>query len=83
MPSSAKSSSSPLATFFLTALAVTGIAVAGAQVLDWHAHTCVVCGREWKHFGAFNLGDEKAHTCARCGSVQWMKNLPPSMRGLV
>lgn len=50
-----------------------GIGVVGAYTFDWHGHTCA-CGRRWHHLGAFNAGDEVAHTCPGCGTVQWWKN---------
>lgn len=33
-----------------------------------HSHRCP-CGNQWSHSGAF--GDEKKHTCQRCGRVQF------------
>lgn len=67
----------------LGALAVAvGIGVIGAHMLDLHGHQCDRCGRRWRHFGAFNLGDEKSHTCADCGQVQWWKcGVPHVLRG--
>ena len=69
--------------------AIVGLAIAagfvavGAYMLDLHGHTCDRCGRRWRHFGAFNLGDEKSHTCSRCGDVQWWKcGTPPVLRGV-
>lgn len=50
-----------------------GIGVVGAYMLDLHSHTCEACGHHWRHLGAFNLGDPDAHTCRRCGTVQWWK----------
>ena len=67
----------------LCLLAVPAIAVAGIVALaiyvlflERHAHRCVGCGRTWRH-GFWAGGGEsvrrsvKAHTCARCGEVQW------------
>lgn len=54
-----------------------GIGVVGALMLDVHGHTCDSCGHRWRHLGAFNLGDKDAHTCGRCGAVQWWKNGVP------
>jgi hypothetical protein len=67
----------------LGALAVAvGFGVLVAHMLDLHGHRCERCGRRWRHFGAFNLGDEKSHTCASCGEVQWWKcGAPHVLRG--
>lgn len=67
----------------LGALAVAvGFGVLVAHMLDLHGHTCDQCGRRWRHFGAFNLGDEKSHTCSCCGQVQWWKcGAPHVLRG--
>lgn len=67
----------------LGAIAIAvGIGVVGAYMLDLHGHTCDRCGRRWRHFGAFNLGDEASHTCSRCGEVQWWKcGTPHVLRG--
>ena len=54
-----------------------GIGVLGAYMLDMHSHTCDSCGHRWRHLGAFNGGDESAHTCSRCGIVQWWKEGVP------
>ncbi len=62
----------PISTLGVIAIAF-GIGVLGAYMLDLHAHTCE-CGYRWRHFGAFNLGDSVAHTCRRCGVVQWWKD---------
>lgn len=59
-----------------------GLGVLGAHMLDLHGHQCDRCGRRWRHFGAFNLGDEASHTCADCGQVQWWKcGTPHVLRG--
>lgn len=65
------------------ALAVAiGLGVLGVHMLDLHGHQCDRCGRRWRHFGAFNLGDEKSHTCGGCGEVQWWKcGAPHVLRG--
>jgi hypothetical protein len=67
----------------LGALAVVvGIGALGAYMLDLHGHTCDRCGGRWRHFGAFNLGDEQSHTCSSCGEVQWWKcGVPHVLRG--
>lgn len=63
-------------------LLAIGLGAVGAYMLDLHGHTCEKCGRRWRHFGAFNLGDESSHTCARCGEVQWWKcGAPHVLRG--
>lgn len=66
----------------LGALAIAvGVGVLGAYMLDLHGHTCEQCGRRWRHFGAFNFGDEQSHTCM-CGQVQWWKcGMPHVLRG--
>jgi hypothetical protein len=51
-----------------------GIGVLGAYMLDLHSHVCCRCGHRWRHLGAFNFGDEGAHTCSKCGVVQWWKD---------
>jgi len=56
---------------------VIGIGVLGGYMLDFHAHRCEGCGHTWRHLGAFNLGDPDAHSCARCGTVQWWKDGMP------
>lgn len=68
----------------LKVLAVAfGAGVVGAVVFDLHSHACESCGRKWKHLGEFNHGDVAAHTCPRCGKVQWNQDgyqdqlLPP------
>jgi hypothetical protein len=67
-------------TFGALAIAV-GVGVLGAYMLDLHGHTCVQCGRRWRHFGAFNFGDEQSHTCT-CGQVQWWKcGMPHVLHG--
>lgn len=54
-----------------------GVGVLGYYVLDGHSHTCEACGQRWRHLGAFNLGDPVAHTCGKCGTVQWWKDGVP------
>ena len=54
-----------------------GIGVLGAYMLDLHSHTCEACGHRWRHLGAFNLGDPGAHSCSKCGTVQWWKDGSP------
>jgi len=67
----------------LGSLAVAvGVGVLGYYMLDGHAHQCDHCGQRWRHFGAFNFGDEASHTCSRCGEVQWWKDgAPHVLRG--
>lgn len=50
-----------------------GVGMFGAYMLDMHSHTCQACGNRWRHLGAFNFGEVKAHTCAKCGTVEWWK----------
>lgn len=52
---------------------VVGVVALGAYALDLHGHRCESCGHRWRHLGAFNLGDERSHTCRSCGQVQWWK----------
>ena len=60
------------------AIAVAGIVALAIYVLflERYAHRCVGCGHSWQH-GFWASGGEavprsvKAHTCARCGEVQW------------
>lgn len=74
-------STKPMGMFATIALLV-GAGALGAYMLDLHGHTCDKCGQRWRHFGAFNLGDEDSHTCARCGQVQWWKcGAPHVLRG--
>lgn len=58
------------------ALAI-GVGVLGYYALDGHSHTCEACGHRWRHLGVLNLGDPVAHSCARCGTVQWWKDGVP------
>jgi hypothetical protein len=60
----------------VVALAI-GVGVLGYYMLDGHTHTCEACGERWRHLGAFNLGDPGAHTCGKCGTVQWWKDGVP------
>jgi len=53
-----------------------GIGVASAFVFDRHGHTCSACGERWRHFGTFNEGDARAHSCPKCGRIQWWKDCP-------
>ncbi len=77
----ARSSGSFGGTLGVIAIAF-GVGVLGAYMLDLHGHTCDRCGRRWRHFGAFNLGDEQSHTCPCCGQVQWWKcGAPHVLRG--
>lgn len=72
--------SKPFGTLGALAIAV-GVGVLGAYMLDLHGHACERCGRRWRHFGAFNFGDEQSHTCT-CGQVQWWKcGMPHVLRG--
>jgi hypothetical protein len=65
-----------------TLVLALGAGIIGAYALDLHSHSCDRCGRHWKHFGAFNLGDEASHTCSSCGEVQWWKcGAPHVLRG--
>ena len=51
-----------------------GVGVLGYYALDGHSHACESCGHRWRHLGVFNLGDPGAHTCEKCGTVQWWKD---------
>jgi hypothetical protein len=74
--------SSTLKTLLVATLGAFAICGVGAYALDLHGHQCASCGRRWRHFGAFNLGDEESHTCSSCGEVQWWKcGAPHVMRG--
>ena len=76
-------SGSGLQRTLLIAAGALAIGVAGAYVLDLHSHECERCGHRWSHLGAFNAGAEPAHTCARCGALQWWKvGVPPHVREL-
>jgi len=72
------SDGSLLDTLVGVAAIALGLTAVGA-VLEWHHHTCRACGYRWRHTGAFNVGNEKAHTCACCGTVQWFKDMPAGM----
>ena len=54
-----------------------GVGVLGYYMLDGHSHTCEGCGTQWRHLGAFNVGDPAAHTCSTCSTVQWWKDGVP------
>jgi len=61
-----------------------GLGIVGAFALDLHSHTCDKCGRKWRHLGAFNAGDERAHSCPACGETQWWKTgTSPAQRARV
>lgn len=51
-----------------------GAGVLGYFLLEGHKHTCASCGHSWRHLGTFSFGDPGAHTCAKCGTVQWWKD---------
>jgi len=71
-------SPSPSIGKMLSVVAVAiGVGVLGYYMLDGHAHQCEACGQRWRHLGAFNLGDPGAHTCGKCGTVQWWKDGVP------
>lgn len=63
---------------FLIAAGALAVGYASARVLDLHSHQCDRCKRTWSHLGAFNLGDERAHTCPACGAMQWWKTSTPA-----
>ena len=55
-------------------LAITvGVGALALRALDLHGHACDECGHRWRHLGALNFGDPRAHTCARCGVPQWWR----------
>ena len=54
-----------------------GVGVLGYYMLDGHSHRCESCGNSWRHLGAFNVGDPAAHSCSKCGTVQWWKDGVP------
>ena len=62
-----------IGTLGVIAIAI-GVGALGYYMLDGHSHVCEACGHRWRHLGAFNLGDPAAHTCKRCGTVQWWKD---------
>lgn len=37
---------------------------------DTHKHRCGECNYIWRH-GDNMAGNKKAHTCPRCGQIQW------------
>jgi len=72
-----RGSSSSVASAFAFVASALVVGVAGAAVyraLDPHGHTCSRCGNQWRHFGAFNGGNERAHACGACGTIQWWKD---------
>lgn len=80
-PTSSASGGTPLSSTLGSIAIAIGVGVVGAYMLDLHGHTCEGCGRRWRHFGAFNLGDAESHTCSRCGEVQWWKCGAPHVLG--
>jgi hypothetical protein len=73
-----KDDPAPRGPGLLTSLAIAaGVVALGMYVFDWHSHSCEACGHKWRHLGALNVGDPRAHTCARCGTVQWWKDGVP------
>ena len=77
-PASAPASPPASIGTMLSVVAVAlGVGVLGYYMLDGHAHTCESCGQRWRHLGAFNVGDPGAHTCGKCGTVQWWKDGVP------
>lgn len=51
---------------------------ASRAVPGYHTHRCRRCGTEWSH-GATANGIVSAHTCHKCGQVEWDK-APVSVR---
>jgi hypothetical protein len=71
------------ARVLMIAAGALALGVVGARVLDHHSHACDRCGCRWSHLGAFNGGNVPAHSCPRCGWVQWWKEgVPPQIREL-
>ena len=68
------SPSSSIGSMLGTIAIAVGVGMLGAYMLDLHTHTCEACGHHWRHLGAFNHGDPVAHTCSKCGTVQWWKD---------
>ena len=54
-----------------------GVGAFAVYALDLHTHRCEACGHNWRHLGALNHGDLKAHTCSHCETVQWIKDGVP------
>lgn len=53
------------------------VQVAPVRTPGWHTHRCV-CGNVWSH-GSDQNGNVAAHTCGRCGRVQWHKAEAPRL----
>jgi predicted RNA-binding Zn-ribbon protein involved in translation (DUF1610 family) len=69
--------------FLNIAIGALAVGLVTGYVLDWHRHTCDACGHNWGHLGALNLGSEPAHTCPRCGQLQWWKcGVPAEIRAM-
>ena len=43
-----------------------------------HSHTCRFCNKTWSHTDA-SFGDRAAHTCIRCGRVEWEVSATPAL----
>ena len=65
----------------LAALAISVGFVASLVFDSSHGHTCDHCGFRWSH-GSSSRGAEAAHTCLRCGAVQWWQDHEPRLRQL-
>ena len=84
-PPPSPQSKKPMNSFAKVLLTVAGAILLGEAAkyaFDFHAHQCSSCGHGWRHFGAFNFGDQCSHTCPGCGQVQWWKcGTPHVLRG--
>lgn len=43
-----------------------------APIRGLHSHRCAACGAVWSH-GSDSHGNRAAHTCPRCGRIQWQR----------
>lgn len=62
--------SSSLIILSLRIMRAIGTKISGA---DHHRHQCSKCGTQWEHDGLECAGSAEAHTCPKCGNVEWVR----------
>lgn len=59
---------------FWSVVLLVGAGAAFMWLLDPHAHTCLGCGRRWRHLGLLSAGRRAPHTCRSCGRERWLRD---------